>query len=321
MPSAQKSQPGRNWKRYNHNLKKRGKVVFSFDKKTIYELYHHGIQCRGGIRRYSPLMFEYMLKVKIFLRLPWRATAGFVEGLLKATFPNLHLALPDYAHACREAAKLPLRVKQYIPAAQEGMEIAFDSTGINVYGTSGWHQRTHGKSGLYRQKEQWKKIHVALDLSTMQIQTVEYTKSNINDCSMVPRLCSGIKGKVKSIRADGAYDTKELYKIAEDWGAKAIIPPAITSKAQHELKKPPPKFESFLIPRDATLTHIRTFSSFSEGLKDWKQQSGYHKRSLIEAWMSRLKKSFGFNLQHKTEAARRNEVITKVNLLNLMVVV
>jgi transposase len=262
-----------------------------------------------------------MLKVKSFLRLPWRAVAGFVAGLFKQIFPNIRLLVPDYAHACREAAKLSLRVKQYIPSAQEGMELAFDSTGINVYGTSGWHQRTHGKNGLYRQKEQWKKIHVALDLSTMQIQTFEYTKSNTNDCEMIPSLCSKIKGKVKSIRADGAYDTKDLYKIAEAWGAKAIIPPATTSKAQHELKNLPSKVENFLIRRDEAINHIRSFGSFAEGLKDWKQKSGYHKRSLVEAWMSRLKKSFGFNLQHKTEAARRNEIITKINLLNLMVVV
>src|SRR5580704_7889755 len=189
MPSAHKPQLSRNWKAYNHNLKKRGMVLFSFDEKTIYQLYHHGIQCRGGLRRYSPLMFEYMLKVKIFLRLPWRATAGFVESLFKLAFPKIRLALPDYSHACREAAKLSLKVKQYVPAVHEGMELAFDSTGINVYGTSGWHQRTHGKNGLYRQREQWKKIHVALDLSTMQIQTVEYSKSNTNDCEMISSLC------------------------------------------------------------------------------------------------------------------------------------
>lgn len=34
---------------------------------------------------------------------------------------------------------------------------------------------------------------------------------------------------------------------------------------------------------------------------------------------SRFKRTFGFNLQQKTEAGRRNEVITKVSILNAMI--
>ena len=317
MLPAQVVRTSRNWQEYNHNLRKRGVVIFSFHE-NIHRLYHCGAQNKGGVRHYAPAMFEYLLMVKVFLRLPWRSTVGFVEGLFKRAFPKLRLPVPDYAHACREAAKLRLRVKPCVRQSAEGMELAFDSTGINVYNTSGWHQRKHGKAGLFRKNEQWKKIHVALDLSTMQILSVEYTPSSTNDCLMVPNLCRDIAGPVKSIRADGAYDTREVYKIAEGWGAKVLIPPSLTSKAQHELKQRPIHLESHLLPRDEIIKQIRQFATFEEGLKHWKQSSGYHRRSLIEAWMSRLKKSFGFNLQHKNEAARRNEIITKINLLNKM---
>ena len=50
-----------------------------------------------------------------------------------------------------------------------------------------------------------------------------------------------IKGKIKIVRADGAYYTEEVYPIIEDWGAQAMIPPARTSKAQEELKRKPYK--------------------------------------------------------------------------------
>lgn len=35
--------------------------------------------------------------------------------------------------------------------------------------------------------------------------------------------------------------------------------------------------------------------------------------------MFRFKKTFGFNLQQKTEQGRKNEVIAKVNILNQMI--
>lgn len=66
------------------------------------------------------------------------------------------------------------------------------------------------------------------------------------------------------------------------------------------------------------IKEIRQYESFDEGLKAWKVSSGYHRRSLVESCMFRLKRTFGFYLQQKTEAGRLNEVITKVNALNLM---
>ena len=81
---------------------------------------------------------------------------------------------------------------------------------------------------------------------------------------------------------------------------------------QARLKRP------YLRQRDKIIKFIRRSKDFYEGLKRWKIRSGYHRRSLIESCMFRLKRIFGFNLQHKTEIGRRNEIITKVNLLNRM---
>jgi hypothetical protein len=66
------------------------------------------------------------------------------------------------------------------------------------------------------------------------------------------------------------------------------------------------------------IKEIRQYETFEEGLNAWKMNSGYHKRSNIEAFMSRFKKICGFYLQQKTEKGRINEIITKVNILNLM---
>jgi hypothetical protein len=48
------------------------------------------------------------------------------------------------------------------------------------------------------------------------------------------------------------------------------------------------------------------------------ESCGYHQRSKIEAFMFILKRAFGFHLHQKTNNGRVNEIITKMNILNLM---
>ena len=317
MPKIQKV---RNWKEYNKALKKRGAIIFTFEEKYVEELYYRGKQARGGVREYSIKMYEYLLTIKLMLRFPWRAAIGFAEGMFRQVFPEKSLKVPDYGHASRESGKLKLAVKSLLEAREvkAGYEIAFDSTGVNVYSSSGWHQRKYGKDALYRKREQWKKIHVAIDLDSLQVLSVAYTDSNTNDCEVVKELCKDITGAVKSVRADGAYDTEEFRKIIYEWGARELIPPARTSKAQDELKNRAKVRKEHLTQRDKMIKDIRRYKSFDEGLKEWKVNSGYHRRSQVEAFMCRFKKIFGFYLQQRTDKGRINEIITKMNILNQM---
>jgi transposase len=316
MPKIQKI---RNWKQYNKSLRERGAIIFTFDKNYLSEFYYSGDQKRGGKRVYSAKMYEYLLSIKLFFRLPWRAAMGFAEGILRRVcIDGETAATPDYAHASRECSRLNLKVKPIaLGDIKEGMEIAFDSTGVNVYSGSGWHQRKYGKNAVCKKAEQWKKIHVAMDINTMQIVAVSYTDSNVNDCETVEELWGMIEGKIKSVRGDGAYDTEEFRRIIYEDGASALIPPARTSKAQDELKHKPKVMKRHLNERDAMIKDIRRYEDFDEGLKAWKESSGYHKRSKIETCMFRIKRIFGFNLHQKTTRGRVNEVITKMNLLNI----
>lgn len=259
-----------------------------------------------------------MLTIKVMLRLPWRATLGFAQAVLQKAFPDKLIQVPDYAHASRESGKLDLKIKPMGLESNAGMELAFDSTGVNVYSTSGYHQRNYGKEALCRKREQWKKVHIVLELDSMQIVAMSYSSSRVNDCEVVKELCGQIKGDITSVRADGAYDTNEFYELLHERQARILIPPAVTSKAQDELKNQPKTKKEYLEQRDEMIHWIRQFESFEVGLKQWKLASGYHRRSLIEATMFRLKRIFGFHLHHKTEQGRVNELITKINLLNHM---
>lgn len=308
----------RNWSEYNKALIQRGQIIFSFTEEGLERLYYQEAQRPGGERLYSALMYEYLLAVKVFFKLPWRSTVGLVEGLLKRSFPGKKINVPHFAHASRQANGLKLKVKRYQAHSKEGVNLVLDSTGLNVYSTSGWHQSKFGKKSLHHQKDQWKKVHVAMDLNTMEVLAVSCTSSRKNDCEEIEALTKGIKEKVDSILADGAYDTGEMYRIGHQWGAEILIPPACTSKAQDELSNPPKKPKPHLAQRDKIIKQIRIHENFDEGLKQWKALSGYHQRSRVEAFMFRFKRIFGCNLHQKTEKGRLNEVICKINLLNLI---
>jgi hypothetical protein len=260
----------RNWSEYNKSLVKRGQLLLSFTSDYIEELYYQAPQRKGGQKLYTPQMYEFLINIKVFLRLPWRATVGFAQALLQKAFPKLMLQIPDYAHASRECRKLKLKIKPVGIDLEEGLNIAFDSTGVNVYSTSGYHQRKYGKEGLCRKRDQWKKVHLAVDLDSMQIVSMAYTDSSVNDCEVVDKLWDSISGPINSVRADGAYDTFDVYERGHDEGAQIIVPPAITSKAQDELKNPPKVKKDFLEARDTAIHFIRQFEKFEDGLKQWK---------------------------------------------------
>ena len=64
----------RNWKTYNEKLKQRGRMLLVFDKDFFDELYFSGEQKHGGTKIYSDKMFEYMLTIKVMLKMPHKYT-------------------------------------------------------------------------------------------------------------------------------------------------------------------------------------------------------------------------------------------------------
>ena len=164
----------------------------------------------------------------------------------------------------------------------------------------------------------WIKIHISVDVNSMEIKSVVFTDSNVNDCEVVEEIASQIDFSVDSVLCDAAYDISKTRSIIVDkLKAKDIIPPHITSVTQDKGRNKSQRKEH-LKNRDDTINKIRESSDFRTGLKKWKIESGYHKRSKVESTFSRLKKIFGFSLQSKNNNSRINEVITKINILNLM---
>lgn len=67
------------------------------------------------------------------------------------------------------------------------------------------------------------------------------------------------------------------------------------------------------LPRDENLRRIRQV-----GRAKWKRESGYHRRSLAETAVFRLKMLFRASLRAKTTTAQDTETLLRLDTLNRM---
>ncbi|MDX5528525.1 MAG: transposase, partial [Wolbachia endosymbiont of Andrena minutula] len=62
---------------------------------------------------------------------------------------------------------------------------------------------------------------------------------------------------------------------------------------------------------------VKLIKSYDEdGIKKWKKEMSYGKRSYIESFFSQLKQTFGFSFRNKSETNREKELLVKCYLLN-----
>lgn len=303
----------RNWSAYNTALMKRGDIFLHFDEQFFNSEWHFtGKQRAGGQRKYSDAAIEMILSIKYVLKLPLRQVQGFVESLIRKL--ELDVVVPDYSTVSRRAKTLTIKVKQYGNINRgESLHLLLDSTGLSVYSGTYFHTNKHLKHRLHKKARSWKKLHIAYDLKSLQVMNASLTDSTVQDAAAVQKLVD-LPGKtIASITADKAYDKKACYRKAHQLGAQAIIPPIKTAVIQKKSRR---RYDEVLRMRDEAITFIREHPSYEEGLKRWKQNTGYHSRSHIEAVNHRFKRAFGFTLNAKLDETRTTEVIIKLNILN-----
>jgi len=80
-----------------------------------------------------------------------------------------------------------------------------DSAGIKVEGDGEWKVGQQGRA----KRRVRRKIYIGIDEETLEVRTVEVTRSDIGDAPMLPELLAQISAglDISSVTADGAYDT------------------------------------------------------------------------------------------------------------------
>jgi hypothetical protein len=164
--------------------------------------------------------------------------------------------------------------------------------------------RQHGWS----KRRTWRKLHLGVDEATGEIVAAVASEAGVTDDDVVPELVEQIGRPITQVSADGAYDKRKCYEALEKTGAKVTIPPRRGAKIwQHGNSRGEPW------QRDENLRAIRRF-----GRKQWKKASGYHRRSLAETAIFRLKALFGATLRSRNFAQHATELFLRASALNRM---
>jgi hypothetical protein len=290
----------RNWKDYNQSLVKRGSLTLWIDEKIHQEWYSLGKDNgdKGRPVVYSDIVIETILMLKAVYGLPYRATIGLVKSIIKLM--NLSLEMPHYSTVSRRSKRLSIALEPL--KTQGAIHLALDSTGLKIYGEGEWKVRQHGVG----KRRTWRKLHLAVNPENGQIESAIVTTNDFKDSELLPDLVDGIDKPITSLSGDGGYDSHTCYEYLNDRGIKPLIPPRKDAVvAKHGNCKGPKN------PRDEVIRAIN-----QQGRKSWKQNSGYHQRSLSETAMFRFKTLFGDKLSARVFESQATEALVRCKALN-----
>ncbi|WP_153448502.1 IS5 family transposase [Vibrio algicola] len=284
----------KNWKLYNQSLIKRGSLTFWIDEEAIQEWKEAKQGLRGRPRIFSDLAITTALMVKRIFSMPLRALQGFIDSVFQLA--NVPLTCPHYSCISRRAKEVEVSFKT--KARGTIQHLAIDSTGLKVYGEGEWKVRKHGTDGKRRI---WRKLHIGFDVVTHEIIAAELTFSNVSDGDVLPNLLKQTRRKILKVSGDGAYDTRQCYEAIRIKKATPLVPPrlgAVFWEKGH--------------PRNLSVGFQQLYGSN----KQWKTRFGYHKRSISETAMYRVKKLLGGTLSLRNYNAQVGEAYAMIKALN-----
>lgn len=300
---AKKAYRVRNWHHYNRSLVNRGSITY-WISESVFKREGTITRGRGRPKSYSDALIEMGLVFRQLFRLTLRATEGFIRSLFSLMKANA--VAPDYTTLSRRSKNL--KPILHARPSEEGLHVLVDSTGVQIIGEGEWKTLRHGSS----RHQLWRKLHIAMDANSLDILSMKMTDSVRLDGNHLPDLIDQIPGEIKQITGDGAYDKKSCYQAAYKRGAKPVFPPQHNATPQRNRYKKDPS----LIARDQAIRQIGRGQTRDERLKNWKLDNKYHRRSLVETTMSRLKSIFTDQLRSRCPTRQRTDLALRCRILN-----
>lgn len=290
-----------NWPEYNRALINRGSLTVWITQEALDAWFYEGPPRHGRKPVYSDLAIQTILTLKVLFQLP----LGQTQGLARSIFDlmGIDLPIPDYTTLCRRGKTLKLA----LPAGASTGPIALviDSTGLKVYGEGEWKVRQHG----YSKRRTWVKLHLGVDPKTHEIKAAVITEAGVSDAQAAGDLMDQAESQeeteVETVIGDKGYDQKQVYAAAAKAEAELVVPPRVTAKVNERAGEDD--------PRNRTIKEVE-----EEGTKEWKKRKGYHRRSLGETAMGRIKGIFGPGLRSREWMRQATEVGLRCVILNRM---
>lgn len=295
----------RNWKEYNRSLINRGSLTFWFEEAAMEKWYsEERTEKRGRPDIYSDSAIRCGLMIKAVFRTTLRALEGFIQSIFQLA--GFQLKCPHYSVFSRRAKDLQIPMRKLLKPGEK-LNIIFDSTGVKVFGEGEWKARKFG----YCKRRTWRKVHVGMDADSGQIVVGAMSTGDTKDEVPMLYMMEALEDlALGDIIGDGAYDTVDCRDIIYDMGGRQIIPPPKSARTQRKTNIPGLK------ERDKAICRIEELGE--EGRKLWKEEVGYHRRSRIEAFISRYKRILGDRLNSRLEKTQFTEIHIKLDVLNRM---
>lgn len=301
-----------NWSEYNAALVQRGSLTLWVDEVALSEWHNHQRSgWPGKPRTYSELAITCMATLQVVYHLPLRATEGLLRSVVQLL--GVDLGVPDYTTLCRRRPTLAVSLPHQ--AERKALHLVVDSTGLKVYGEGEWKVRQHG----WTKHRTWRKVHLGVDEASGEVLAMVVSTPLVHDKDALNDLLAQVDAlelALQQVSGDGGYDFMTCHRDITLRGARATIPPRRNACPNARGETP---------QRDAILQRIQELAGGSKSRRRqeqarqrWKQESGYHRRSLAETAVFRLKCIFGEKLSSRGFDAQANEVFLRCAALNRM---
>src|SRR3712207_4399811 len=281
------------------SLRGRGSLTVWFTAEAIEAWRAEPRTGRGGQLRYSGLAIATALTLRAVFRLALRQTEGLIGSVLRLL--GLDLAVPDHSTLSRRAGTPEVARPR---RSREPVHLLVDATGLRLCGPGDWLREKHGTE----RRRAWKKLHLATDADTGRIVASALTDKDADDGSQVGPLLDRVDGPLASFTGDGAFDREGVYAevAARHPDAAVIVPPRSSAVPSGAAETRPTQ-------RDRHLQSIG-----EHGRMGWQKASGYNRRALVEADISRWKRVIGDGLRSQTDGRQATEVAIAADVLNRM---
>lgn len=294
------------WPSYNRSLVRRGEILFSYD---FLDSWDYELDRMNDGKKGKPFVFpnSFILAIgyiRYSFHLPYRQTEGIIKAIGKR-LPDK----PSYGHICKRINRLNIDIKKrgYTNEDDDYVIVSIDSSGVKVTNRGQW---MNEKWNVQNKNKGYLKIHIAVDIKTKEILALDVTDEKTYGGKILKKLVNHILDssnrepnmiKIKSILADGAYDSNANFKYLQEKRIKPGI----------KIRK-----NSIVSPKNNRLRNKEVIRQTKDQLK-WKKKRKYGHRWMAETTFSTLKRTFGEYVSATRFQNMVKEMMIKVSLYNL----
>jgi hypothetical protein len=299
-----------NWSEYNESLVRRGEVMFDTDFlenwRAELKLMNKGKE--GAKYLYPNSLISLLAIVHVYL-LPYRQLEGFLR-MMSIHIEKLQEAVPDYTTLWWRVVKVKVHLNPEVNLEKDIITIAVDSTGIKVTNRGEWIREkwnNNNNDNNDKKRRGFIKIHVAVNVRTKKILSMEVTKEDVYDGKMLKKVVDNVVSEnndVKKILADdGAYDSKDNFMYLDRMG----IEPVIRVRRNSSIKA-----NICMSRKMVVIEQIRD-------MKWWKKKHEYGMRWIAESAFSSMKRMFGEYVSSVKWNNIVNELLLKASIYNMFI--